>query len=134
MPSLRPILALLVAALLALPAGAQAQSPFAPLPQPRQEPPPAPTVTNPRDDDGLTAGQTILILVAAGGLLSGIAFMVVRDARNRAPVVERDGRLVADDAESRQRSHEEHRKAKARNRAAAKRARAARKKNAARRR
>lgn len=123
---------LLLVALLAPAAPVAAQStPFAPLPQAPQEPAPQPVRPTSLQDDDLSAGQTILILVAAGAILGGIAWFVIRDAHGRAPVDERPRRGApgAEGGDTRQRSSEEHRKAKERSRAAAKRARQARKRN-----
>ncbi|WP_205698251.1 hypothetical protein [Conexibacter sp. SYSU D00693] len=115
------LLALLGA--LALPATAAAQSnPFQPLPAP-QQPAPEPLPVD-DEDDGLGVTETLLIVLAAGCLIGGIAWFVVRDARGAAPVDSDHDRR--EDAAG-HRSPEHQRKAKQRARAAGKRARQARK-------
>jgi hypothetical protein len=45
-------------------------------------------MTNTRESNSGTSTSMILALIAVGLLLGGIAFMIVRDARSVAPVVE----------------------------------------------
>jgi hypothetical protein len=90
MARLTAILCLL--ALLA-PAGALAQdNPFGPIPQapPQQTAPPEDEdANNPfEQDDGLSDRQQLLIVLAGGIFVVGIAWFIVRDARRSAPVVE----------------------------------------------
>ena len=88
-----PACLLAVLVLLAAPAGALAQgNPLGPLPSPAPEP--AETVVVASDDsgDGLESWQQALILGAGVILLGGIAWAIVSDARNRAPV--KDGELA----------------------------------------
>jgi hypothetical protein len=113
---------------LALPVAAHAQSsPFAPLPQVAPAPQQTPTVTNSTtsaSDDGLAAWQQILLFGTGGILLLGIAWLIVRDARDVAPAISSEEQL-----ETRERREADIKRRKAKNRAAAKRSRAARKKN-----
>jgi hypothetical protein len=113
---------------LALPVAAHAQSsPFAPLPPAVTTPSQTPTVTNSTtstSDDGLAGWQQILIFGSAGILLAGIAWLIVRDAREVAPTISTEEQL-----ETRERREEDIKRRKAKNRAAAKRSRAARKRN-----
>ena len=123
---------LLAVLCLAAPAAAVAQdNPFAPIPQPA---PQQPTVTgDPNadpladEDDGLGETQQLLIGLAGFVLLVGIGWLIVRDARTRAPVERRDA--LMEDGERRKGSQPPKRKQVARQRAAAKRARQQRKKN-----
>ncbi len=72
---------------LAAPAGALAQGdPFGPIPQsPQPTPTVAPAPADPTDD-GLSDTQQLLIALAGFVLLLGIAWAIVRDARQSAPV------------------------------------------------
>ena len=74
-----------VLALLA-PASARAQdNPFGPVPQaPPQQTQPAPPPP-PDEDEGLSERQQLLIALAGGVLVIGIAWGIVRDARRKAP-------------------------------------------------
>jgi hypothetical protein len=88
---MRPVAPLLAAlALLAAPAVATAQSPFAPLPQ--AAPPEAPTVvvSNNGSGDGLQTWQELLIFGAGLILLVGIGWAIAADARTKAPVTDRE--------------------------------------------
>ncbi len=113
---------------LALPVAAHAQSsPFAPLPPAVTTPQttPTPTVsTSSTSDDGLAGWQQILLFGSGGILLLGIAWLIVRDARDVAPTISSEEQL-----ESRERREADIKRRKAKNRAAAKRSRAARKRN-----
>jgi hypothetical protein len=84
-----PIAAILC--LLALPAGAWAQNPFAPLPQ-AQQPQPTTTTgsgsTTSSGGDGLKSWQEILIFMGGIVLIGGIGYGIVMDARRSAPVKE----------------------------------------------
>src|SRR3954462_2213419 len=90
---MRRLALLLTLLTLAVPAGALAQSsPIAPLPQPAPSEQPTvqtvPSTSSSTGDDGLgTLGQ-VLIYGSGALLLVGIAWLVVRDARRRAPVEE----------------------------------------------
>jgi hypothetical protein len=82
-----------VLALTLAPAGvahAQIGGPSAPSPLTQPEPPPP--VDTGLDDEGLTSWQQALIFVAAGVVLAGIGFVIVRDARRAAPVEKRSGK------------------------------------------
>ena len=81
------VLTALVLLLAAAPAAAQ-QDPFGPIPQAPQpsEPAPAPSNPNANDDDGLSGLESALIGLAAAGLIAGLAWFILRDARRRAPV------------------------------------------------
>jgi len=76
---------------LAPPAAALAQSPFAPLPQP-VEPTTATTsggtTTTSGDSGGLQSWQEILIFMGGVALIIGIGYAIVTDARRNAPVKE----------------------------------------------
>ncbi len=114
-----------MALVLALPPAAQGQSnPFQPLPAPA--PTPAPPTTTPStrstSDNGLETWQEILIYVGGAGLLFGIGWAIVLDARRRAPAEERRS-----DEKPKGTSHPPQHKAKARSRAKA--ARASRRRN-----
>jgi hypothetical protein len=88
------ILAMLaVVALSLVPAGAahaQIGGPNAPTPLTQPDPPPP--VKTDLGDEGLTSWQQTLIFVAAGLVLAGIGFVIVRDARRAAPVQRRSGK------------------------------------------
>jgi hypothetical protein len=75
------------------PAGALAQdNPFGPIPQapPEQQAPPEDGDTSDGDlfddDEGISDRQQLLIIIAGGIMVLGIAFYIVRDARRNAPV------------------------------------------------
>src|SRR3954471_12394110 len=86
-----------VIALLALTAPARAlaqSSPFAPLPQPApdtstQAPAPSSTTTSDNGTGGLGTARDILLYRAGAALLAGMAWLIIRAARRRAPVEER---------------------------------------------
>src|SRR4051812_11706613 len=85
------LLCLLVA--LAAPATAMGQaSPFSGLPPAQQETATVPTVsnssTNANDDPGLSGTAKAGIVGIGAILLLGIAYLIVKDARERAPVAE----------------------------------------------
>jgi hypothetical protein len=113
---------------LALPVAAHGQaSPFAPLPPAVTTPQQTPTVTTSTtstSDDGLAGWQQILLFGSGGILLLGIAWLIVRDAREVAPTISSEEQL-----ETRERREADIKRRKAKNRAATKRSRAARKKN-----
>jgi hypothetical protein len=113
---------------LALPVAAHAQAtPFAPLPPAATTPQATPTVTSSTtstSDDGLAGWQQILLFGSGGILLLGIAWLIVRDARDVAPTLSTEEQL-----ETRERREADIKRRKAKNRAAAKRSRAARKRN-----
>lgn len=119
---------------LALPVAAHAQgAPSAPqnAPQlppllPSQSPttPAVTTSTTSTSDDGLAPWQQILLFGSGGILLLGIAWLILRDARDVAPTISTEEQL-----ETRERREEDIKRRKAKNRAAAKRSRAARKRN-----
>lgn len=75
---------------LALPLAAVAQdNPFGPIPQtPPEQPAPVQDPTDPTGD-GLSDWQQLLIGAAAVVLLGGIAYAIIRDARNAAPADDR---------------------------------------------
>jgi hypothetical protein len=114
---------------LALPLAAHAQSSTSPqLPPllPSQQPQTLTVPDNipPTSDDGLPTWQQILLFGSGGILLFGIAWLIVRNARDVAP------RIVTDDQlESRERREADLKRRKTKNRAAAKRSRAARRRN-----
>jgi len=88
---------LLLLAFLA-PAGALAQdNPFGPIPQapPQQTAPPEDEDDNTNsafdDDEGLSDRQQLLIVLAGGIFVLGIAWFILRDARRSAPVAEHRG-------------------------------------------
>jgi hypothetical protein len=114
---------LLVVVALAAPAAATAQ--FGPIPssQPETTEAPAPSNNTP-EDDGLSRRSEILIFGGGIAFIIAIGWLIVRDARSRAPVEPRGPeRTAATHSPKRQ----------ARNRAKAKAARAQRKRNRARR-
>jgi hypothetical protein len=84
-------------ALLALAAPGTAvaqQNPFAPLPQPApdtstQAQAPPPTTTSSTDSGGLGTMGDVLLYGSGALLLFGMGWLIVRDARRRAPVEER---------------------------------------------
>lgn len=92
------LLALLLA--LALPASgfAQGANPFAPstpspaqsAPAPDPEPVPAPSTIDDGADDGLTGTQQLLALLAAAAMIALIAWFIVRDAHQSAPVADEE--------------------------------------------
>ena len=91
----RLTIVLSVLALLA-PAGALAQdNPFGPIPQapPQQTAPPEDEdADNPfEEDEGLSDRQQLLIVIAGGIFVLGIAWFILRDARRAAPVTEHRG-------------------------------------------
>ncbi|HEX4363820.1 MAG TPA: hypothetical protein VHZ75_04665 [Solirubrobacteraceae bacterium] len=89
-----PILALL-AICLAPASVAQAQlSPQLPS-QLTQPPPPPPAKPQKFDDGGLSTLQVVLIFGSASFVLAAIAFIIVRDARRRAPVSDRPRKASA---------------------------------------
>lgn len=121
-------LAALLFAGLAAPAAAQQDAPFAPgdsplTPAPEQ-PAPAPVEPLEPDDGGLEGWQVGLLLGATVVLLGGIAFSIIRDARQSAPV-ERDEGPDADE----ERAERERRRKRSSARRKGKAARAARRRN-----
>ena len=108
---------------LALPAAAAAQ--FGPLPPSQPEPTETAAPSgNADEDDGLSRRSEILIFVGGIAFIGLIGWLIVRDARSKAPVLPRGPeRTAATHSPKRQ----------ARNRAKAKAARAQRKRNRARR-
>jgi hypothetical protein len=125
---LRAVTLLFCLLVLAVPAAAVAQqSPFAPLP-PAQTSAPEPATTpssTSSDGGGLKGWQEILIFVAGGVLLLGIAWAIVSDARQAAPT----GDATEGVTESKALREAEHKRRKQKARQAGKRARAARRKN-----
>src|SRR4051794_15756193 len=83
---------LLIALTLVAPAAALAQSsPFTPIPPAQQETQTTPTVTvnnGAAEDEGLSGMAKAAIVAFGALLLAGIAWLIMRDARNRAPVPE----------------------------------------------
>jgi hypothetical protein len=79
------------------PAGALAQdNPFGPIPQapPQQTAPPEDEEDTGDlfdEDEGISDRQQLLIIIAGGIMVLGIAWFIVRDARRNAPVVEHRG-------------------------------------------
>jgi hypothetical protein len=112
---------------LALPGAAAAQFGVPPDPSPAEptvtQQPQAPTRVQ---DDGLESWQQLLIGLAGFVLLGGIAWAIVRDARQAAPA---DGRGAPAEGEREKGSRTPQRRRTARGRAKAKQARRARKKN-----
>lgn len=84
MKSLVALLAVSALVGFAPPAAAQS-NPFGPLPPAPQDPPPVPAPPRQADEQGLAKWQQALILVAALVVLGGIAWAIVRDARQAAP-------------------------------------------------
>ena len=116
----------LLALLLPAPAAAQ-QNPFGPVPPaPPQQPEPAPPPP-PDDDEGLSERQQLLIALAGGVLVIGIAWAIVRDARRSAPA--EDHVPVDEGGTTSHGTRPPKRQRVAQQRARAKRARRARKKN-----
>jgi hypothetical protein len=87
---------LIAASLLALPAAARGQSPFAPLPsQPTTTATPTvqtTTSTTSTSTGGLSSTEQIALFGAGIVLIGGIAFLIRRDARAQVP----EGRLASD--------------------------------------
>lgn len=122
----------LAAALLALatPGAALAQSPFTPLPPA----PPDTTATTPTtsssntndgsDGGGLKSWQEILIFLGGVGLIGGIGYGIVLDARRSAPVKEGEEGHVGQPLKAKRKAQ-----SKPVRRARARQARAARKRN-----
>ena len=54
-----------------------------------QPPPPPPPPAETFDDGGLSTLQVVLIFGSAALVLGGVGYVIVRDARRRAPVAER---------------------------------------------
>ena len=54
-----------------------------------QPPPPPPAPAEKFDDGGLSTLQVVLIFGSATLVLGGVGYVIVRDARRRAPVAER---------------------------------------------
>ena len=88
-PRITALLTVLVLLLGAAPAAAQ-QDPFGPIPQSPQpsEPAPAPDDSGDEDDGALSGLESALIGLAAAGLIAGLAWFILRDAKRRAPVDE----------------------------------------------
>jgi hypothetical protein len=113
----RRLAALLITALLVLPATpALAQSPFGSLPQgtPTETQISTSNATS-SGSDGVTTFQAVLIVIAAVALLTGIAVVIVRDARRRAPVLPGDSEAahLAPDAHKGSRAAKQKQRAKA---------------------
>lgn len=125
MPRTLRLVALLaiVLSLAAVPA-AFGQSAFGPLPQavPETTPTTATTTANP-NSEGLKRWQEILIFMGGVGLIAGIAYAILSDARKAAPVSEAE--LAGHGPAAGARKAQDKTKARAR----AKAARAARKRN-----
>ena len=86
-PMIARIAALLCLVALLTPAAAIAQdNPFGPIPQPAPQQTQAPVVDDdPTKDDGLSSTQQLLIFAAAIILIVGIAWAILRDAKESAP-------------------------------------------------
>jgi hypothetical protein len=128
----RGVLILLALAALLAPAAAVAQTSTggalsSPLPDVQSDPQPAVTVSSSGNDGdgGLQSWQEVLIVAAGGLLLVGIGWLIVGDARRRAPA----GAPEPAQAAARVRREEDLRRRKERSRAATKRSRQARKRN-----
>lgn len=118
---------LLLAAALAMPAAALAQSPFLPLPQGAQPTVQQPAVTTSTSGGGgLKTWQEVLIFAAGIVLIAGIAMAILGDARRRAPVATR---ATEDDPVRRAELAQQRRRAKQHARRRARHARAQRKRN-----
>jgi hypothetical protein len=86
----RIVIVLATLALSFAPAGlAQAQIGGPHAPTPLTQPPPPPPINNDTGDKGLSTLQQVLIFGSAALVLAAIAFVIVRDARRRAPVEKR---------------------------------------------
>lgn len=132
----RLLAVLLTALTLALPATAMAQdSPFAPLPTPAPQTNTDVTVpagTLPEQNDSFGTTGYVLITLFALAVIGGIAYVILRDAREHAPGDDRPGLFAGRGSEPKGDPEEAavaKRRADDRKRAAAKRARQARKKN-----
>jgi hypothetical protein len=109
-------------------AGAAQDNPFGPVAPAPQQPTPTPAPPPPDDEDeGLSDRQQLLIALAGGVLVIGIAWGIVRDARRRAPAV--DHMAIEEGGTTSHGSRPPKRQRVAQQRARAKRARRARKKN-----
>ena len=88
----RPLAIAAVACVLAPPAVALAQNPFAPLPQPATPTTDTTTTSNTTttsgDNGGLASWQEILIFLGGVVLIIGIGYAIVTDARRNAPLRE----------------------------------------------
>lgn len=87
---LRALAVVVLLAALAMPAPARAANPFGSTPsdvQPAPQTAPVQTVpsTSSGSSTGLSGGAKTALLVGAGVILFGIAFVIVRDARRSAP-------------------------------------------------
>lgn len=78
------LLVALVCCLAAPVAGAQ-QDPFGGTPAIPAQPQPSPTTTAQNDNGGLPGWQMALLLAAGAVLLGAVAWLIVRDARRKAP-------------------------------------------------
>ena len=114
---------------LALPAAGLAQdNPFGPIPQaPPEQPPPVQAPDDP-NEDGLKDWQQLLIGAAGIVLLGGIAWAILRDARQAAPADDRR-RSLDDPVDKPKGSRTPPTRRVKQNRAKAKTARQARKRN-----
>ena len=130
MPRPSRLLAVLVLLLaLAAPTAAVAQSdnPFTPLPQAQQDDGtqtqtiPETADNSTADDGGLSRAQEILIFLAGVLLIAGIAWVILRDARRRAPVSDAELRHRGEDTQRGTRPDAARRKAQNRSRAKAQR-------------
>ncbi len=95
--------------LVATPAAGAQQDPFGGTPAiPVQ---PQPTTTPARNgDNGLPGWQSALLLAAGAALLGGVAWLIVRDARRKAPAP--DATKAADVERSRREREAEHQRRK----------------------
>ena len=124
----RPLAIAALLCVLAPPAAALAQSPFAPLPQ-AQEPTQTGTTstgssTSSGDSGGLKSWQEVLIFMGGVALIVGIGYAIVTDARRNAPVKEGEEGHIGERAKFLPKS-----RTKPVRRAKARQARAARKRN-----
>lgn len=121
--------ALVATALITLPVASAVaqQSPFNPIPAaPATQPATQTTATtSTTTSGGLSTFQSALIVIGGVGLLTGIAYFIVRDARRNAPITKGESEAATIDPDS----HAQRRRAKQKQRARQKAAKAQRRRN-----